>query len=142
MRRTSGRTAYVRRASLACNQMHLACNHMHLACDQMHLACNHMRIHPATTCIRQAGIPAGLAANSELRELALGLQRDMIQESRVGVGVGVGLQRDMIQESLPLTLNRTLNRTLALILPLTLVLALILTITLALTLTQHAPGEP
>ena len=117
MRRTSGRTAYVRRASLACNQMHLACN-------QMHLACNHMRIHPATTCIRQAGIPAGLAANSELRELAL------------------GLQRDMIQESLALTLNRTLNRTLALILPLTLVLALILTITLALTLTQHAPGEP
>ena len=61
--------------------MHLACNHMHLACDQMHLACNHMRIHPATTCIRQAGIPAGLAANSELRELALGLQRDMIQEN-------------------------------------------------------------
>ena len=124
MRRTSGRTAYVRRASLACNQMYLACNHMHLACDQMHLACNHMRIHPATTCIRQAGSPAGLAANSELRELALGLQRDMIQESRVGVGVGV------------------VNRTLALILPLTLVPALILTITLALTLTQHAPGEP
>ena len=61
--------------------MHLACNQMHLACNQMHLACNRMRIQPATTCIRQAGIPAGLAANSELRELALGLQRDMIQEN-------------------------------------------------------------
>ena len=31
--------------------------------------------------IRKAGLPAGLAASSELRELALGLQRDMIQEN-------------------------------------------------------------
>jgi len=31
--------------------------------------------------IRKAGLPAGLAANAELRELASGLQRDMIQEN-------------------------------------------------------------